>query len=435
MPRRGRCCALCVGLLVGPLGRSCSNCPTLIFFITIEGRIVQAIQNFMKKILLLLVIIISGSHLFAQSNPKLKELMRDPSITWIGEYETYFPFDIVNSSSLNDSISLSDFFNSINGGSSWRAQDIYSEKFQNFLGVDKINIEKIKQMWSIYSSDYGGLSPGQYLSNLLLFQWVKSGKLKAYYDSDLTKEISVNVKTFGLSFDTITIVNPETFEESDTVVAFEISPENLQLSKAKYYLYFDKKNFTWNIYTHSIAIVIKRYDNEGNFLGYESYFWIPLENSSVAFNYTDANYPLVSRSVVQVSYDKARVLKKDNSPIEANKMYMEEIRNGKSKKYISYELGYNKIKLDENFGVSVDTIFSKNTDGKDEIKVIRNKIDSKNIPSMRFVQDWYWDEKLHKLKVNFVAYAPIISRFDNDGNFIAKMPLFWEKMMKTKFDN
>jgi hypothetical protein len=362
--------------------------------------------------------------------------MNDPNITWIGEYETYFPFDIVNSSSLNDSMSLSDFFNSINSGSNWRSQDIYSKKFQNFLGVDKITIEKIKQMWSIYSSDYGSLSPGQYLSNLLLFQWVKSGKLKAYYDSDLTKEMSKSTaEELGRTIDTVIITDPETLVEIPKAVVNEARPEDFQLSKAKYYVYFNNKNMTWNIYMHSIAPVIERYDNEGNFVGYENIFWVPVENSTAAFNYTDINYPQVLRSVVQVSYDKSKVLKKVNSPIAANEMYMEEIRNGKSKKYISSdELGYNKIKLDENFGVSVDTIFSKNTYGKDEIKIIRNKLDCKNIPSMRFVQDWYWDEKLHKLKVNFVSCAPVINILDGDGNFLIATPGFHEKMMKTKFD-
>jgi hypothetical protein len=257
------------------------------------GRIVRAIQNIMKKTILLLVIIISGNHLFAQSNPKLKELMSDPNITWIGEYETYFPFDIVNS--FLDTMSAKDLLLETEGGVYFRAKDIYSKKIQEKLGVEGIGIEKVKQMRSINSKDKYGIYP-YYQCNVLLLDWVKSGVLKAYFDSDLRQEITKDKLAFlGTRLDTVIHFDPETFEEKDTVIVNELDPREFKLTKAKFYVYYNNSIHNWNIYTLSIAVVAEKYDIDGNLKSYENLFWIPVNNDTIAHDYTEAIYPEVRR--------------------------------------------------------------------------------------------------------------------------------------------
>lgn len=388
----------------------------------------------MKKILLLLIIIISVNHLFAQSNPKLKELMNNASITWIGEYETYFPFDILNISSLNDSMSSSAFWDYSGYGSNYRAQDIYSEKFQSFLGVDMIKIEKIKQMWSIYSRDEDGLSPGPFHCNHLLYQWVRSGKLKAYHDADLTKVLEKKeLEMLGKSEVTVQTVDTETFEEVQKVEIIDLKPENLQLNKAKFYIYFNNLNKTWNIYTQSIAVLANSFDENDNFKGYENLFWIPVENDTIAYDYTEAIYPEVRRSAVQIAFNKAKIVKQVKSAKETNDSLLIEVRKTKSKKFISFLVAGDMITEYEqiNIGIKKDTFLVNDPATYEEKSAYLEKIyNGEDIINVRFVQDWYWDENLKKLKVNYVYYAPII----NLNNINIKVPLFYEKMMKTKFD-
>jgi hypothetical protein len=391
----------------------------------------------MKKILLLLVIIISGNYLFAQSNPKLKELLNDPNITWIGEYETYFPFEIVND--FIGSMSARDFLRDNYGGLSYRTVDVYSKENQEKIGVDLLKITKVKQMRSIYSEDEDDINPPKYQCNALLLEWVKSRKLKAYYDADLTKGINSEfIESIGISSDTLYVINPETFEPEANWVTNELRLEQIQLTRAKYYIYFNNKNKTWNIYTLSVAVVAEKYDSNGDSKGYENLFWIPVDNDTIVYDYTEAIYPEVRRSVVQVSFDKARVLKQGKSLKESNEILIDEIRKGNEIKHISYyEHGNVKLtKMEmESIGESIDTILYNDSETGEIMKsvVISPKLEPKNINGVRLVQDWYWDEKLNKLKVNFVSYAPIYDRVVN-GILMMRTPLFYEKMMKTKFD-
>jgi hypothetical protein len=71
MLRRGRCCALCVGLLVGPQLRSHGNCPTLIFYITsTEGQRRASKHLFiMKKIMLSFLLLSVATISFGQNVP------------------------------------------------------------------------------------------------------------------------------------------------------------------------------------------------------------------------------------------------------------------------------------------------------------------------------------------------------------------------------
>ena len=390
----------------------------------------------MKKILLLLIIIISVNHLFAQSNPKLKELMNDPNITWIGEYETYFPFDIVNS--FIDGLSSANF-KDISGGLNYRTIDIYLEENQEKIGVDILKIAKVKQMRSIYSKDEDDINPPQYQCNTILLDWVKSGAHKAYFDSDLSQEISKDKLAFlGTKLDSLIIIDSETFEEKDTIIISELKPEQFQLTRAKYYIYFNNKNKTWNIYTHSLAVVAEKIDNNGNLNGYENLFWIPVDNETIAYDYTEAIYPEVRRSAVQVSFDKARVLKQVKSFKESNELLIDEIRKGNENKHISLsesgDIRLNKKQM-ESIGESTDTVNTVDDVTYEiiEVVVMSPKLEPKNINGVRLVQDWYWDEKLNKLKVNFVSYAPIYDRIV-DGILRMRSPLYYEKMMKTKFD-
>jgi gliding motility associated protien GldN len=60
-----------------------------------------------------------------------------------------------------------------------------------------------------------------------------------------------------------------------------------------------------------------------------------------------------------------------------------------------------------------------------ENKVVYNSLDQNNLVRYRIKEVWYFDSKHSKLKVKILGIAPIMNFYDNDGNFIAELPLFW----------
>ena len=237
----------------------------------------------------------------------------------------------------------------------------------------------------------------------------------------------------GKSEVTVQTVDTETYEEVQKVEIIDLKPENLQLNKAKFYIYFNNLNKTWNIYTQSIAVLANSFDENDNFKGYENLFWIPVENDTIAYDYTEAIYPEVRRSAVQIAFNKAKIVKQVKSAKETNDSLLIEIRKSENRKFITFELQGDMISEIEqmNIGINRDTVWAVDPLTHEEKFGYLEKIyDGEDIINVRFVQDWYWDENLKKLKVNYVYYAPII----NLNNIIIKVPLFYEKMMKTKFD-
>jgi gliding motility associated protien GldN len=77
---------------------------------------------------------------------------------------------------------------------------------------------------------------------------------------------------------------------------------------------------------------------------------------------------------------------------------------------------------------SIDTVFccfgcDDLFDGN--ISVIRNEMNPADVFSYRIKEVWYYDENLGRMDVRILGIAPIVSKFDDNGNFLAAMPMCW----------
>ncbi len=61
----------------------------------------------------------------------------------------------------------------------------------------------------------------------------------------------------------------------------------------------------------------------------------------------------------------------------------------------------------------------------EEITVVRNELNYESINEYRLKEIWYFDESISSMRVQILGIAPIISVFDNDGNFRYDKPLCW----------
>ncbi len=56
---------------------------------------------------------------------------------------------------------------------------------------------------------------------------------------------------------------------------------------------------------------------------------------------------------------------------------------------------------------------------------IENKINPEDITRFRVKEDWFFDENSSSLKVRIIGIAPLKEYYDDFGNFLYEMPLFW----------
>lgn len=70
------------------------------------------------------------------------------------------------------------------------------------------------------------------------------------------------------------------------------------------------------------------------------------------------------------------------------------------------------------------TVFNPDTYA-DSIVVVFNEFNPQDVESYRVKEVWYFDSQRSEMKVRILGIAPIANKYDEEGNFIASMPLFW----------
>lgn len=57
--------------------------------------------------------------------------------------------------------------------------------------------------------------------------------------------------------------------------------------------------------------------------------------------------------------------------------------------------------------------------------LIVNRINIRDINKIRFLEEWKMNEKNFVFEKIVIGIAPVIDKYDTDGNFLGKQPLFW----------
>jgi len=62
---------------------------------------------------------------------------------------------------------------------------------------------------------------------------------------------------------------------------------------------------------------------------------------------------------------------------------------------------------------------------RDSIVVVNNEFNWEDIQKYRIKEVWYFDEETSSLGVRILGIAPIVNRYDDDGNFLNSGAMFW----------
>jgi len=123
----------------------------------------------------------------------------------------------------------------------------------------------------------------------------KSGNIAAYQDEDFKSPI-LDMKNFGVRFDSMKVVDPDTYEEKDTVVRNELKAEHIKQYRVKEVWIFDEEDSEFDVRILGIAPIGELYDNEGNVRSIQPLFWVyypdirdVLHNSTAYNEANDAN--------------------------------------------------------------------------------------------------------------------------------------------------
>ncbi len=57
--------------------------------------------------------------------------------------------------------------------------------------------------------------------------------------------------------------------------------------------------------------------------------------------------------------------------------------------------------------------------------IVRNQLDLRNCTRLRIKEGWFFNEATSTMETRIIGIAPIVQRFDDNGNFLNEGPAFW----------
>lgn len=140
----------------------------------------------------------------------------------------------------------------------------------------------------------------------ILMDAAKSGEITVYdiEDDKFTKPLAPEeVASKGASVDTVTVFDPETYEEKIKIVSNEINAEDVKRFRVKEVWFFDKESSSLQVRILGIAPLLDVKDDNGNFLYEQLMFWV---------YYPDARQALAKEKAFNVAGNDASPLSWEN---------------------------------------------------------------------------------------------------------------------------
>ncbi|MEN0004369.1 MAG: gliding motility protein GldN [Bacteroidota bacterium] len=155
----------------------------------------------------------------------------------------------------------------------------------------------------------------------ILMDAASTGEIKAYSTEDDKFSIELTpdeVKSMGASIDTISTLDPETYEETFQIVRNEVNPEDVKRFRLKEMWFFDEETSTMQVRILGIAPLIDVKDDNGNFRYEKPMFWIyypeareMLANVQV-FNVNNDAAPMSWEDLMEMRFFSSYVYKESN---------------------------------------------------------------------------------------------------------------------------
>jgi hypothetical protein len=271
----------------------------------------------------------------------------------------------------------------------------------------------------------------------------RSGEWPAWQFADTVRQLSVYEVSRRLdSHDTIVTVDVGTGEHEVKAVISECDPASFFAVRAKQLLYFDEKKGDFELLTYAVAPVrrvsrdILNKSGEWKEIHLFDYvpFWLKMPDFSKK---KSRKQPNLHDSNISWA---AQIKTLGNSP------ELENLRPFKDFKRPVMQVLLDRFRTDAKFEVydtadepisfearrdmlfSVDTLLTFDLETYEEkIEIEKNEIRAKDVPRLRLIQNWYWDDKQRRLVIHFQSFAPMLAVLDYMDNLRFYKSLFYRR--------
>ncbi len=262
----------------------------------------------------------------------------------------------------------------------------------------------------------------------------KINQIQVYSDPACTQLVKDPYTKYIYSVDTIKTIDPATQKErvNFSVVVNELDPALIKSYKIRQLFYFDKKANTFGSLPLAFAPIVDSLGDDGvTLIDRKPLFWVKIEHSQQLLDLNNDNIQWARKIVRQFDFADMKPIKSDKSIEDCIALHLETLRKNAKTEDIRNTMGLLE-KLDEKtistMGATIDSIITFDPKTFQEVvQVVKSSADGKTIKSIRWSQEWYWDEKTNKMTVYNAFFAPIINRYDIQGKFLNAGPMYFKQ--------
>lgn len=265
--------------------------------------------------------------------------------------------------------------------------------------------------------------------------FIENSKTVLYKDSTLTEVFSREERNLiGKQVTIATVYDPETLEELEVPQIYYTQSNEIPFYKVKLRIDYNSKTLMFTATPLAIAPFCYTYNEGGDTTGQKAMFWAVVNVCKKDMLRSNAiNW------AKRVTYNCP--LEEGNVTPEEEKQRMAAFKHFKNgvraraqtiKLYSNMEPAGGDVLEPRNaeyFGISADTIYSAEPDVIEELggqlPVVITEQNLGSLRHIRLAQDWYWDNRKQCLCMRYLGFAPIVERYDDNGNFLTRYPIFW----------
>lgn len=213
----------------------------------------------------------------------------------------------------------------------------------------------------------------------------------------------------------------------------QLYPHQIELFRVKQILSYNKKTNQLNLTPIAIAPLATKHDKEKQLISATPLFWVPIQSLAQAADLNSSSINWAKRITRYIDTDEVSVVKGKESLAEILNKISDFHAKAPEPGQLFYTFGdmlpmTSKDIKNLNKGIDTIVIFAPVTFEK-FVSEIEVRINPETMHKIRIIQDWVWNKETQSISIRFVAFAPILKRYDNKNNFLSAGPLFYKKPM------
>lgn len=330
---------------------------------------------------------------FSPLHAQYDDLLRKSRYTWVAEYTADYELNPLYSETVESEMNLTQIIH------------LENEARQNGL--------------------YHDLNLKYYLSYVLL-RALRSGAFACYADEHLTQLLAPGQIEKRLTHsDTVASFDSP---RGKAIVVNDLRPEEIDLFRIRQVFYFDRRKKQFGARLLAVAPLLNKTDDEGKVTERTPLLWIkipPKDNCEADKIARNAAYSV--QTFMRGNAPEAEEMKTGKGNLDLKKWAFSEVHKPSHKNLSSdtYDVLGQKVLQSQIY--TTDTLFVYDpVDYAETVTVVENNAIDR-VEKIRFVQNWYYDERRHRLAMQVVAVAPMAAVRDSEGILRYYRPLFYSK--------